>query len=133
MVLPEERLDASQFATAIDGFQNNDFVTYSFVTNHYMWITFNNCRQTITTAKDIISNSGVVDIYRRIIFMTIWCSIFSLVTTAIDTLLYDTAIDYDSDSILRSTIEIVTTKYVVNAITFHCHGNRTIDVCCYCR
>ena len=112
------------------------------ITNRYMRITGNGCRQTETTTKDIFCNSTIDNSYSRIIFVTYRCSIFSLVTTTIyitfftiylSAEVHSTAIDYDSNRILRSTIEIVTTEDVVDnsvgrATLFHRHGNRTIDV-----
>ena len=108
-------------------------MTFYIITNRHVRITCNGCRRTETTTKDIFRNSAVDNSYSRIIFVTYRCSIFSLVTTAIYALINSTAVDFDNYSILRSTIEIVTTKYVVDnsvgsATLLYRHGNRTIDV-----
>ena len=101
----------------------------NFITNRYVWVTLSSCRRTKSTTKDVFCDSAIVNIYCRIIDLTVSRSIFCLVTTAIDIVINRTAIDYDSNCILWSTIEIVTTKYVVNNTTFNSYCNRTKDVC----
>ena len=124
---------ACQLTTAIDRFLDGNHMTFDIVTNRDVRISCNHGGQTETTTKDIFMNSAVDDIYSRIVFLIFCCCIFSLVTAAIDVVVDSTAIDSDIDCVLRSPIEIVTTKDVVdNSICctalLHRHGNRTIDI-----
>ena len=127
-------IHTGQLTTAIDRLQNSSRMAFYIVTNRYLWIACNCCRQTETTAKDIFCDCTIDNVYCRII-LALTRGIGSLVTTAIDTMVNSTAIDIDRYCILWSTQYIVTAKYVVNnsigrATLFQCHSDRTIDVCC---
>ena len=129
-------IHASQFTATINRLANSDRMGINVIANRHLRATSNRCRQTIATTKDIAHDSTVIDVYYRIFLIGV-CLVFirivlyrigSLVTTAIYAMVNSTAIDIDRYRILRSTQYIVTAKDVVDATTFHRHGNRTIDV-----
>ena len=116
-----------QRTTTINRPLNSGCMTFNIVTNRDVRVTCNRCRRTETTTKDISCDSTIVDVYHRIVFITIGGCIGSLVTTAIDiplstvdlsfTEVHGTSIDINSYRTLRSTVVVITTKDVINATT----------------
>ena len=131
-------IHSGQRATTINRLHNSDYMTFHIVTNRDMRISCNGCCLTETTAKDILCNRTIVDVYCGIIDVAFRRCIGCLVTTAIYVVVNSTAVDIDGYRILRSTEIVVTTKHVVNdcvgtATFFHSHSHRTIDISSDCR
>ena len=117
------------FVTAtIDAATHSSRMILVRITNRHLGIGRDSSQCSQATAKYILRDSAVVDIYCRIIDVAFFWSIGCLVTTAIDTMGNRTAIDIDGDRFLRCTQNIVTAKHVVDTTTSHRHSHRAIDV-----
>ena len=119
--------------TTIDTTSHSRSMVIVRIANRHLGISRNSGRCTQSTAKDIVCNSAIMNVYYRIIDAAFCRCIGCLVTTAIDAMTNCTAININSYCLLRSTQNIVTAKDVVNngvgtATFFHCYGNRTINV-----